>query len=67
MSYQTGVAADPNDLINILIAFLTGAGWTIDSNALQLSGRICYLTKGSKHIALRSTLTSEGFNNYNGS
>jgi hypothetical protein len=57
MTFLTGTASDPTDLLQQFKTFITGApGWTIDNDAAQVSGRILAISKGAKHVSLRSFL-----------
>lgn len=53
-AYQTGVASDPTDLLNILVTFLNGQGWTTDSSAVDGTGKRAHLHKGSDYVNMRS-------------
>lgn len=54
MSYQTGPALSPIDLLNQFVTFLAAAGWTVDDNALDGTGRAVHIHKGTSFIALRA-------------
>lgn len=45
--YETGTATDVSDLLTKLSTFLAGAGWTINKDAVQGSGRWLSVQKGS--------------------
>lgn len=54
MSYQTGPATSPVDLLSQFKMFLVAAGWTADDDVADGTGRQVHVHKGSKYIALRS-------------
>lgn len=59
MAYQTGTATSPIDLLQQLVTFLTGHGWTADDSASDGAGWRAHLHLGSQYIHLRAFI-SEG-------
>lgn len=55
-AYQTGTATDPTDLLSKLATFLTGQGWTVDSNVADGAGKRVHAHKGSDYVNLRSAI-----------
>ena len=53
-NYQTGAATSPTDLLDKIVTFLTGQGWTSDSVAVDGTGKRAHLHKGSDYVNLRS-------------
>jgi hypothetical protein len=60
MSFQTGGATDPINLLAQFKVFLVAAGWTADQDFVQGTGRLNSLSKGNKHISLRSFINEAG-------
>lgn len=54
MSFQTGPSASPVTLLSDFLTFLAAAGWTVDADGADGTGRKSYVHKGSKFVALRS-------------
>jgi hypothetical protein len=59
MSYQTGPSATPVALLDSFVTFLVAAGWVLDSNIAQLTGKRAHLHKGAKYIHLRSFINEQ--------
>lgn len=55
MAYQTGTATDPNDLLQKLVTFLVGNGWTQDMSQADGTGWRAHLHRGSVYVNLKST------------
>ncbi len=57
MAYETGTATGPNDLLQKLVAFLTGpaVGWTQDMSQTDGTGWRAHLHKSSVYVNLKST------------
>jgi hypothetical protein len=53
-NYATGAATSPTDLLDKLVTFLTGQGWTSDSVATDGTGKRAHLHKGSDYVNFRS-------------
>lgn len=53
-AYSTGTATGPTDLLQKLVTFLTGQGWTNDSSVSYGSGWRAHLHKGSQYVHLRA-------------
>lgn len=53
-SHANGVASDPTDLLNTLVTWLTGLGWTVDSNVADGTGKRAHLHKSGLYVNLRS-------------
>src|SRR6185369_15629320 len=66
-AYQTGTATDPVDLLNTLATFLSGQGWTIDSNTTDGSGKRVHAHKGSDYVNLRAAVNEAIWPNLSGS
>lgn len=56
MSYQTGTATSPTDLLNKLAAWLVTIGWTQDALANDGAGRRAHLHNGAQYINLRASM-----------
>jgi len=54
MSYQTGVPTDEIDLLQQLVAFLAGLGWTTDLSAAEGAGWRAHLHKSGLYVNLRA-------------
>lgn len=54
MAYSTGPSTSPVALLSSFLTFLGAAGWTVDADTADGTGRKSYIHKGSKFIALRS-------------
>ena len=54
--YETGVAADPTDLLKKLVTFLVGAGWASNMSAADGTGWRAHLSKGDQYVNLRSNI-----------
>jgi hypothetical protein len=54
MSYQTGSASSSTDLIQQLVTWLVGIGWTQDRSAVEGSGWTASLHKGGNYVHLRA-------------
>jgi hypothetical protein len=59
MSYQTGMASGPTDLLQKLVTFLAANGWTSDLSAGDGAGWRAHLHLGSQYVHMRS-FVSEG-------
>lgn len=53
-AYSSGAATSPTDLLDKLVTFLTGQGWTSDSVAVDGTGKRAHLHKGSDYVNMRS-------------
>ncbi len=60
-AYSTGTATGPTDLLQKLVTFLTGQGWTSDSSVSYGAGWRAHLHKGSQYVHLRA-LVNEAAN-----
>jgi hypothetical protein len=58
-AYQTGTATSPTDLLNLLVTFLNGQGWTTDSSVTDGTGKRAHLHKGSDYLNLRSHVAED--------
>lgn len=54
MSYQSGPADDPVDLLDLFAAFVAAAGWTTDDYNADGTGKELHIHKGTSYIHLRS-------------
>jgi len=54
MSYQTGTASSSTDLLQKLVTWLVGIGWTQDRSAIEGSGWTASLHKSSNYVHLRA-------------
>jgi hypothetical protein len=54
MAYQTGVPTDEMDLLQQLVTFLTGLGWTSDYSAAEGLGWRAHLHKSGLYVNLRA-------------
>jgi hypothetical protein len=66
-AYQSGTASDPTDLQNKIATFLTGQGWTIDSNIADGAGKRLHAHKGSDYVNMRSAINEAVWPNLAGS
>lgn len=66
-AYQSGAASSPIDLLNLLVTFLQGQGWTLDSSAVDGSGRRAHLHKGSDYVNFRAAMNEAIWPNLAGS
>lgn len=53
-SYQSGVSSSPGDLLQTLVTWLAGQGWTVDSSTTDGTGRRAHLHKGALYVNMRS-------------
>lgn len=53
-AYSTNSATGPTDLLQKLVTFLTGQGWTSDSSVSYGAGWRAHLHKGSQYVNLRA-------------
>lgn len=53
-NYSTGTATDQSDLLQKLVTFLVGQGWTNNMSQTDGSGWRAHLSKGSQYINLRA-------------
>lgn len=60
MAYQTGTATSPTNLLQTLVTFLTGNGWTQDMSQADGAGWRAHLHKGSIYINLRANEAEAG-------
>jgi hypothetical protein len=60
MSYQAGGASSPVDLLAQFKVFLAAAGWTVDQDLVNGTGRVVSVSKGTKHITLKSFIAETG-------
>ncbi len=60
MAYQTGTATSPTNLLQTLVTFLTGNGWTQDMSQADGAGWRAHLHKGSLYINLRANEAEAG-------
>jgi hypothetical protein len=60
MSFQTGGATDPVNLLAQFKVFLVAAGWTADQDFAQGTGRVVSVHKGTKFITMRSFINEGG-------
>lgn len=56
MSYATGTATDPNDLLQKLVTFLVANGWTQDSSVADGTGWRAHLHRSGVYVNLKSTV-----------
>jgi hypothetical protein len=67
MPYSTGTASSPTDLLQKLVAWLSGAvGWTTDLSAVQGAGWRAHLHLNGNYVHLRALMnegSGQGFNN----
>ena len=56
MQYQTGSASSPVDLLQQLVTWLVGIGWTQDRSAVEGSGWTASLHKSGNYAHLRATM-----------
>jgi hypothetical protein len=56
MQYQTGSATSPVDLLQQLVTWLVGIGWTQDRSAVEGSGWTASLHKSGNYAHLRATM-----------
>jgi hypothetical protein len=61
MSYQTGNASSPNDLLQQFATWITALGWTADRNASDSAGWRLHLHKGSVYVHLRACVADQAF------
>jgi hypothetical protein len=59
MSYATGAATDPTDLLKKLVTFLTANGWTSDVSAAEGAGWRAALHNGAMYVHLRAAIGAE--------
>jgi len=57
MSYQTGTASSPVDLLQKLATWLATIGWTVDSSASDASGWRMHVHKGSVYANFRAAMS----------
>ena len=56
-SYQTGTSSSPTDLLQSLVTWLSGQGWTVNLSEADGAGWRAHLAKaGSLHINLRAAM-----------
>ena len=54
-SYQTGISSSPTSLLQALVTWLTGQGWTVNQSEQDGAGWRAHLVKaGSLHVNLRA-------------
>lgn len=56
MSYQHGSATSATDLLQQLVTWLTGIGWTSDRSAIEGSGWTATLHKSGNYVHLRAAM-----------
>jgi hypothetical protein len=56
MAYQTGTATSPIDLLQKLVTWLQGLGWTINMSQAEGTGWRAHLLKGSIYVNLRAAV-----------
>lgn len=56
MSYQNGSATDPTDLLQQLVTWLVGIGWTQDRSATEGAGWTATLHNNGNYVHLRSAI-----------
>lgn len=56
MSYQTGTASSPTDLVQKLVTWLVSIGWTQDRSATEGSGWTASLHKSGNYVHLRAAM-----------
>jgi len=55
-SYQTGSASSPTNLLQTLVTWLSGQGWTIDDSSADGAGWRAHLHKGTIYVNLRAAM-----------
>lgn len=60
MSYQTGTASSPIDLLQKLATWLSGVGWTIDSSVAVATGWRMHCHKGTLYLNFRAAVNENG-------
>lgn len=53
-SYETGISSSPTNLLQTLVSWLVGQGWTSDMSQADGSGWRAHLHKGSLYVNLRA-------------
>jgi hypothetical protein len=59
MAYQTGVATSPTNLLQTLVTWLVGQGWTADASASDGAGWRALLHKNGLYVNLRAAMNEE--------
>lgn len=60
MAYATGVPATETDLVQQIVAFLAGLGWTTNASGLEGVGWRAHLSKGGVYVNLRAMTAETG-------
>jgi len=60
-SYQTGVSTSPINLLQTLVTWLVGQGWTTDLSAADGPGWRAHLHKGGQYVNLRAAMNEKIF------
>jgi hypothetical protein len=60
MSYQTGTASSPVDLLQKLATWLSGIGWTIDSSIARAAGWRMHCHKGTQYVNFSAAMGETG-------
>lgn len=55
-AYQNGISSSPTNLLQIIVTFLSGQGWTTDSSASEGSGWRVHMHKGSLYVNMRAAM-----------
>lgn len=57
--YQTGTASSPVNLLQTIVSWLVGQGYTSDASAIESSGWRSHLHKGSQYVSMRAAMDEQ--------
>jgi len=55
-NYATGISSSPQNLLQIVVSFLTTQGWTVDASASEGSGWRAHLHKNGLYVNFRAAM-----------